>query len=272
MLYWVAFSLGILLLSLFCLLPLLGMITTSLKTPDKYYASNIRFWAGLNTLAHYRTVLSDMRFLTYLKNSLVIAGFSTLIAVILGVTAGYGFSRYSFPAKKSMFVLILVLHMLPRAAMLIPLFIVFRQMRLIDTYGGLIFAYFILTVPLSVWLLRGFFSSVPKDIEEAARMDGSSSLGILLRIIVPISLPAILAVAMYSFVVAWNEFSLALTLSNTIATRPGALGLMYYEIEGFVLLGVFMAGATVMTIPSALIFLWFQRHLVQGLAEGALKG
>lgn len=263
---------GAVLLALFCLLPVMSMLSTSLKPATEYYTSIPSLLPHHLILDNYQKVFSDVRFLLYLKNSFIIAGASTIIALALAVPAGYGFSRYLFFGKGPLFLLILFVRVMPRAAILIPIFIVLRQLRLIDTYPGIVLGYFILTLPLAVWLLRGFFQSFPKEIEEAAIIDGCTSLGVLLRIVIPITLPVIFAVGMYSFVMAWNEFSLALVLSNTMDTRPVALGILYYELEGVIDMGPFMAGATVMTIPPVLVFLWFQKHLIRGLAAGALKG
>lgn len=263
--------LWVLLLAGFSLLPIAWMVSTSLKSTDEIYHA-IRWLPERWTLANFYRVLWDPGVLRSFANSLIIATGSTAAALAVGLFSGYGFARFDFPGKNFLFVSVLIGQILPLAALVIPFFVQLRTYGLLNTFPGVISVYTVVSVPLSVWLLKGFFEAIPREIEEAAIVDGCSRLGVLFRIVIPISAPAIFAVGMYAFVVAWNEFLLGLVLTTDLKTRPIAVSLALYRTEWGIDWGALMAACLVMAVPAMAIFLYFEKYLVKGLAEGAVKG
>jgi ABC-type glycerol-3-phosphate transport system permease component len=162
--------------------------------------------------------------------------------------------------------------MMPTAAIIVPLFIILRELRLLNTYLGLILAYLIVTLPLSVWMMTGYIRSIPVEIEEAATIDGCSRMRILSRLVIPISLPGIVATAVYSFVVTWNEFLLALSLATDRKVMTLPIGLAEFTKEYVTDWGALMAGSVIMTLPIVVAFFGLQRAFVSGLTAGATKG
>jgi multiple sugar transport system permease protein/raffinose/stachyose/melibiose transport system permease protein len=255
----------------FSLFPVAWMISTSLKGPDEiYHASD--WLPHAVTLANFKRVLWDPHVLRSFGNSLLIATGSTLAALLVGIFSGYGFARFDFPGKHLLFVSVLAGQILPLAALVIPFFIQLRTYGLLNTFPGVIAVYTVVSTPLAVWLLKGFFEAIPREVEEAAIVDGCSHLGVLFRVVMPIAAPAIFAVGMYAFVVGWNEFLLGLVLTTDLKTRPIAVSLALYRTEWGIEWGALMAACLVMAVPAMAIFLYFEKHLVRGLAEGAVKG
>ncbi|MBM3705874.1 MAG: carbohydrate ABC transporter permease [Actinobacteria bacterium] len=209
----------------------------------------------------------------YFKNGMIVSVSVTIFTILLSIFAGYGFSRFSFPGKRRLFIFILATQMFPAVLIIVQLYILFHNLKIINTYYGLILALTALSLPLSIWMLRGFFDRIPRELEEAAWVDGCSVMGALYRIIVPIISPGIIAVALFSFLVAWNNLLFTLTLSirpEMYTIPPGFLSdyvgqFTYYWAE-------MSAGAVMVSIPVIIIFILLQKYLVQGLTAGAVKG
>lgn len=260
------------LLSLFSLIPILWGLSTSLKLPSAIYAIPPEWVPKRISFQNYVQVISDSLMLKYFLNTLIIAVGCTVFSLIISVLAAFGFSRHRFPGDKAWLWAILFTRILPRVTIIIPFFVTLRNLRLINTYVGLILVYLIVVMPLSVWLLKGFLDNIPHEIDEAAIVDGCSPLRLLFTMIVPISLPAISAVAMYAFILAWNEFLFALVMSSDAAIRPISIGLAFYIDESGISWGSLMAASILMSIPAFIVFGLFQKQLVKGLSEGAVKG
>ncbi len=205
-------------------------------------------------------------------NTTVVSVGATTISLIIGIMAAYGFSRYKLPGFRTILWSILFTRILPRVTLIVPFYITLRNLRLINTYGGLILVYLMVVMPISVWLLKGFFDNVPYEIEEAAIVDGCSPFGVLTRIVIPLSAPAIASVGMYTFILAWNEFLFALLMTTDAKTRTISVALAFYIDEAGIHWGPLMAASLLMSIPAIIVFSLFQRHLVRGLSEGAVKG
>lgn len=263
---------GAALLTIFSVVPFLWIVSTSIKLPQEIFTSPPRWIPSRPTLNNYLTVVHDARMLRYFINSLILASLSTSFALVAGVTAGYALSRYRIPYRRTIYLTILFGRMLPTASLLVPYFIILTHLHMMNTYPSLSFVYLVTTLPLSVWLLKGFFDSVPQEVCDSGLVDGCTRLGVLARIVVPLSLPAIFAVGMYAFIQAWNEFLLALVLTTDSSIRPVSVGLALYLGEYYVDWGGLMAASALMTLPPIIVFLVFQRQLVSGLAEGAVKG
>jgi ABC-type glycerol-3-phosphate transport system permease component len=267
----VIYALAILLCA-FSVIPVLWSLSTSLKPAGMIFAQPPQWIPKVFSLEHYRAVLGDPRMMRYFFNSFVTATFSTLFALIVGTLGAYGFSRYKFPGSGTLMVSILLTRMLPRVALIVPFFITLQKIGLYNTRPGLILVFLIITMPLSIWLLKGFFDVVPFEIEEAAIVDGCSVFGVLTRIVIPITLPGIAAVGMYVFITAWNEFLFALTMTKGMPLRTISVGLAFFIDEFGIRWGSLMAASILMSIPAIIVFTIFQKSLIKGLSEGAVKG
>ncbi len=261
-----------LLLCAFSLTPILWSLSTSLKTETAAVGLPPRWIPEQPTVENYKAVLSDPRMMRYFLNSLITAAGSTAVALVIGILGAYGFSRYRFPGSNTLMVSILFTRMLPRVALIVPFFITLQKIGLYNTRPGLILVFLIITMPLSIWLLKVFFDAVPFEIEEAAIVDGCSVLGVLTRIVVPITLPGIASVGMYVFITAWNEFLFALTMTKGNQLRTISVGLAFFIDEFGIRWGSLMAASIMMSVPAILVFTIFQKSLIKGLSEGAVKG
>ena len=260
------------LICLFSLIPILWGVSTSLKTDRDVYTMPPAWIPKPVTLANYMSVLTNSAMLGYFRNTAIIAFGATAISLVIGVLAAYGFSRYKFPGAGVLLGSILFTRVLPRVTLIVPFYVTLRSLKLLNTHQGLILIYLMVVMPISVWLLKGFFDNVPREIEEAATVDGCGPLGLLVRIILPISTPAIMAVGMYSFILAWNEFLFALLVSTDKTTRTISVGLAFYIDEAGIHWGPLMAASILMSIPAITIFTLSQKLLVKGLSEGSVKG
>lgn len=255
-----------------CLFPFAWMALSSVKKLDELYTVPPHWLPSAPTLEHYSTVLFASNIPRYFLNSIIIAVGSTGLSLILAIFASYGFARFNFRGKAALQSFVLVGQLLPTAAIIVPLFITLRWLHLVNTYWGLILVYMIITLPLSVWMLTSYLRGIPVELEEAARIDGASRLGILFRIVVPLSLPGIVAVVVYAFVTTWNEFIFALCFATDSSVKTLPIGLAEFSTEFNTDWGGVMAASLVMTLPIVLLFLAFQRLFVGGLTAGATKG
>jgi multiple sugar transport system permease protein len=268
----VATLLGSALLVFVCLFPFLWMGLSSIKQLNELYTIPPQWWPDHPTLANYYKVLFESRIPHYFLNSVIISVGSTGLALILAVFAANGFARFRFRGQSFWQACILVGQLLPTAAIIVPLFITLKVLGLVNTYWGLILVYMIITLPLSVWMLTSYFRAIPRELDEAAVIDGASRVGILLRIILPLSLPGIVAVLVYSFITTWNEFIFALCFATDSSVKTLPIGLAEFSTEFNTDWGAVMAASMVMTVPIALLFLVFQKFFVGGLTAGATKG
>jgi len=262
---------SIIFLTSFSIIPVLWGLSTSLKTESAIYAIPPRWIPNPLTFSHYASILANGAMLQYFLNTSIISFLTMCGSLLIGILGAYGFSRFRFPGRNTLLWSILFTRLLPRVTIIIPLYIVLRNMHLLNTYAGLVLVYMLIVMPMAVWLLKGFFDNLPYEIEEAAVLDGCSSIGVLTRIVIPISMPAIATVAMYSFILAWNEFLFALIMTNGKAIRPISVGLAFFIDEAGVHWGPLMAASMLMSVPAVIVFMALQTQLVHGLSEGAVK-
>jgi multiple sugar transport system permease protein len=254
------------------LLPFVWIILTSFK-----YLRDIRV-GGLSftpTLTNYRNLFSeDTQFLHFITNSVIVAVIATTLAVVAGVPAAYSLARFRWPGAVTAGLLgwILVVHAIPPVTLSAPLFVLVRELGLYDRLLGLALVHVILGAPLVVWLMRGFFADLPKEIEEASRVDGATRMQTFMQVALPLVGPGIATSAMLAFMVSWNEFLFAVTLTASSKSQTIPVGLALQAQEYVVRYGLMSAGAVVATIPAVLFVAFGQRRLVQGLTLGALKG
>ncbi|MBO1332891.1 carbohydrate ABC transporter permease [Streptomyces sp. VRA16 Mangrove soil] len=263
------------LLTGFVLLPVFVMVSSSLKPlPD--VQGKFRWIPSGLTIRPYIDIWKTVPLAKYFVNSLIVAGAATVCSVIIAVFAAYAVSRYRFRGKRVFTVTVLSTQMFPGILFLLPLFLIYVNIgnatgiALFGSRGGLILTYMTFTLPFSIWMLIGYFESVPRDLDEAALVDGCGPLGALFRIIVPAAIPGIVAVAVYAFMTAWGEVLFASVMTND-DTRTLSVGLGAYANLNDVYWNQIMAASLVVSVPVVAGFLLLQRYLVTGLTAGAVK-
>ena len=264
------------LLVLFAMLPMAWMLSTSLKT--QFAAAQYPpEWIPRNpTLEQYYQLLSPTNevgreFLRYLLNSLWVSTATTVLGVLVGVPAAYAFSRFRFPGRHLLFYAVLVRNMFPAVVFLMPLFILMRALGLVNTHASLILTYLTFGLPLSIWLLKGFYDNIPVQLEQAARIDGASRFKAFVLVVMPLSTPGIIATAIYAFITAWNEYVYALTFLNEKSRLTLPVGLQRFFTEFASNWPGLMAASFIMSVPVVVLFLLLQRWFVKALTEGAVK-
>lgn len=255
-----------------CLFPFLWMWVSSIKELRELYTIPPVWIPAMPTLENYRTVLFESNIPRYFLNSLIISFGATGLALFIAIFAAYGFARFKFRGKTFYQSFVLIGQLLPTAAIIVPLFVTLRTLGLVNTYLGLILVYMIITLPLAVWMLTSYFRAIPVELEEAAIIDGSSRIGVLFRITLPLSIPGIIAVLVYSFVTTWNEFIFALTFATDSSVKTLPIGLAEFTTEFNTDWGAVMAASMIMTVPIAVLFLSMQRLFIGGMTAGATKG
>jgi len=250
--------------------PILYLAITSFKEPELAFAIP-PVWNFKPTLQNYEEVLSSTDFNKYFLNSVITALSTTAIALVLGTLAAYGFSRFRFRGHFWLRMSSLIPQMLPPIAIVVPLYVLFSRLDWIDTRQSLIISYLTFTIPLSTWMMVGFFDDVPLELEEAAMIDGCSRFGALMRVSLPLVLPGIAATAILAFLYCWNEFLYAVILTGRNA-RTLPVIITSFMTNKSILWGRIAASGTLVLIPVLIFALLAQRYLVRGLARGAVKG
>lgn len=245
--------------------------------PDPTKLDRIRAlvpWPDEVTFSNFVSLFTDQPFARWLLNSVVVAAMTTVVGVFLACTAGYAFSRFRFPGQRAGLMSFLVSQMFPGTLTLIPLYIIIVQwMGLGSNYLGLVLVYSTTAIPFCVWMLKGYFDTIPKELEESALMDGASTATIFVRIILPLAKPAVAVTALFSFMTAWNEFVLALVFLDREDMYTAPVGLRFF-VGGYAeqQWGYFSAGAIVAALPVVFLFMFLQKYLISGLTAGAVKG
>ena len=250
------------------LLPLVWILDIALS-PGNALGGSL---GGPYTGEHFSNMVESEAFWTWMRNSLIVSLGTTLMGLVVAIPAGYAFSRYKFTGRDvSMFAFLLV-QMFPGIIILVPYFLVMKTLGLLNSHLGLILAYCVTALPLCVWMLKGFFDTVPRELEEAALLDGCNQFQVFTKVVLPLSLPAVAVTALFSFLAAWNEFLLALTFntSNDMYTLPVGLASMISSTGQA--WGDFAAASLLVSLPVALLFLFFQKFLIEGLSAGGVKG
>lgn len=253
------------------LFPFYWTITSSFKEYVEMFSSPPTLIPRTFTGENYSKVMQGT-FPKALTNSLFIAAVSTTIALALGVPAAYAFSRYSFRCSKALFFVILAIRMFPAVSFMVPMYLMFRTLGLYNTRLALIVSYLTFQLPFVIWMVEGFLESIPRELEEAARIDGCSRLGVFRRIIVPLALPGISVAAVFSAIMSWNEFPYALVLSSTAVAKTAPVSIAETITSYQIAWGEMTASGTMMIIPVLLFSLYVQKHMVKALTAGAIKG
>jgi len=252
------------------LTPYLWLLMTSFKSRLDALA-DAPVWLFTPTLEHYPKVFLEKDYLPLVVNSLIVSGVATTLSLLVGVPAAYVFARHDFAGKEDLFFFFLTTRMAPPISVVVPMFLFFGFVGLIDTRTSLILAHSTFNLSLVVWMMRGFFADIPREIDEAAQMDGHTRAGMFLRVLLPLAAPGMAATAVLCFILSWNEFLYALILV-AFESRTLTVGIPGLVTPHGTLWGQVAAVAVVATLPIIVFTFLVQRHLVRGLTFGAVKG
>jgi ABC-type glycerol-3-phosphate transport system permease component len=268
----VGIYLGAVAIGLFAVGPILWMLLTAIKpTPEIFTATPVFFPSEVKWERFAAVVTGD--FGRHLLNSVIVSFGTVGLSVFAAALAGWVLARYPIPFKRYLLILILGAQMFPFIVLLIPLFILMRQLELLGTYSGLILAYLSFTTPLVVWILRGFFMSIPVDLEEVAMVDGATRIQAFRKIILPMALPGIAAASVFGFISAWNEFLFALSFNrNNPEMHTLPVSLQQFIGRNNTDWGMIMAASVIFTLPVVVFFLFTHKRMTQGMVVGAVKG
>ncbi len=260
----------VLLVLAFALAPFVWMLLTSIKPNADLSQFPVRYLPSSTTFEHYQTLIQRTSFPVNLLNSLVIACGAVVLGLAASVPAAYSFSRFRFRGRRMLMTSFLVINMFPIVLLIIPLFVLMRTLGLIDTFIGVIIGHSTFSIPFSIWMLVSYFNAIPKDLDEAATIDGASRLQTIRLVVLPLVMPGIVTTAIYVFITSWNEYLFAMMLSGE-TVRPVTVALQLFIGEFTVQWGVLTAGGTIIALPVTILFLFVQKRLVGGLTAGAVK-
>jgi ABC-type glycerol-3-phosphate transport system permease component len=256
---------------LFAIAPFLWMLLTSIKPEGEILSRTPTLWTAHPEFGRYSDVL-HAGFARALRNSLIVATGTTVSGVAVAALAGYALARFDLPLRRYLLLMVMGVQMFPLVVLIIPLFVVMKALGLLDSWLGLVIAYLSFTTPLAVWLLRSFFETIPKELEEAAMSDGATRFGAMVRVIFPLAGPGLAATAIFSFIAAWNEFLFALTFvkKENLRTLPVALSAFVGRSQAD--WGLIMAASVLFTVPVVIFFLFVHKRLTTGMVAGSVTG
>jgi len=252
--------------------PVYWLITIALKHEIDQFAYPPAWFSFAVTFEHFKAAFGGGSFAVYFGNSVILAAGSTLAALLIGVPAAYALARFEWPWRDRISDWILSTRMLPPIVTIVPLFLMLREVHLINSLAGLALVYTGFNLPFVVWMMRGFFQEIPKEIEEAALLDGETRMGALLRIVLPLVRPGLAATAVFCLIVAWNEFLFALILTQTESAMTLPVGIAARVTQYEIKWGAMSAAGVVAMLPVLIFATAVQKHLVRGLSLGAVKG
>jgi multiple sugar transport system permease protein len=266
---WVVF--GLVLGAVFAAAPVLWMLSSSFKSNTEIFELPPRLLTESFSFDAYVAIFTDPEKLRFFINSYVVAGSVTLLTLLVAIQAAYAFSRFDFRGKRIINVAIVSVQAVPPITLLIPYFGLVVLLGLYNTYPGLIFTYMVFTLPYAIIMMTGYFNTLPRELDEAVRVDGAGSFTALWRVLVPISIPGIVSVGVYTFMIAWNEYLFALTLTRTIDMRTVPIGIQLLMGQHSYEWNEIMAMSILGSIPVLVLFLFFQRYFISGLTSGSVK-
>lgn len=262
---------GLFITFLFLLLPIVWLVFSSFRSNDSIQAGNLWPAPGDFTLTNYTEVFQINGLVGFLVNSVVIATATTLLVVFLGSLAAYGLSRFALRGKQLFMTAALLPQFFPYVLILIPFYVLMSNLGLVDTHVGLILTHTSITLPFGLWMLTGYFNAIPRELDQAAAIDGCSRLGVLFRIIYPIAVPGLVVAGFFAFVVSWGDYLFVSILSQSTGTQTLPIALQTFMSSLQVKWGMITAGTVVAIVPTIVFFSIVQRRLVAGLTAGAVK-
>ena len=258
--------------SAFALFPVYWVLITSLKPRSEIYSRTPDLWPSDPQWHEYPRVLGEGHVGRALLNSLIVASGTMVVCLIVSALAAYVLARYRVRATRILLILVLMTQMFPLVVLVIPLFVIMRKSGLLGTYWSLIITYLAFSVPLAIWVMRGFIMSIPDELEHAARIDGATRVGAMWRVVLPLAAPGLAVTAVLSFLEGWKEFLLALTFMNEDSRKTLPLILQTFVGRGDTDWGAVMATSVIYTLPVALVFILARKHLMTARTAGAVKG
>lgn len=267
----IGIHIALLVCAMFPALPIVWMASTSFKPNGQVFAWPPKLITSEFNLGSYLAILADGEKIRFFLNSYVVAGTVTVLTLLASVLAAYALSRYDFPFKRALNVVIISVQAVPPITLLIPYFGLVVALGLYDTYFGLIFTYMVFTLPYAIIMMTGYFNTLPKELDEAVMVDGAGPLTILFRILLPISVPGLVSVGVYTFMIAWNEYLFALTLTRTNEMRTVPIGIQLLMGQHSYDWSQIMAMSILGSIPILVLFTFFQRYFLSGMSAGAVK-
>lgn len=263
----------VIIIGIFAAFPVIWTFLTSLKRNEDVVTKTLQYIPTNPTLENYGELWSRTSFVTLFGNSAIITVMTVSICLVIGATTAYALSRYRFPGRGAMMMVFLLIRMFPMVLMLVPLFIILRNLGLLNSRFGLALVYTTFLLPISIWMIKGFLDAIPIDLEEAARIDGASRAGVIVRIVLPLAAPGIAATAVLISIASWNEFMFALMFTSNEQSQTWPVGLHLLVGGEFNLpWGLLSAGGIISVIPIIIFFVLAQNSIVRGLTQGAVKG
>ena len=260
---------------MFALFPFVWMISTSFKTAGEVYSKTPSFIPKAATMQGYKEMLTThsttFNFMQWLGNSVIVSLLTTAFSMIIATLGGYGISRFRFRGRGFLSYFILTTQVLPGSLLIIPLYVIMGNLQLLDTKIGLVAAYCTFSIPFCTWMMKGFFDTIPISLEEAARVDGAGRFRIFATVILPLTVPGLVATGIFSFINGWNEYLFASTFMKSYENWTLPIGIASFSGQYATNWGTLMAGAVLITLPVVIMFLLLQKHLVSGTTAGAVK-
>jgi arabinogalactan oligomer/maltooligosaccharide transport system permease protein len=253
------------------LFPVAWVLLSSLKPRQAIQTSSIELFNS-PSLDNYRHVLFDTSFPIWFLNSVIVSAFTMVIGISMSATAGYALSRFNFPGKRQLMWTFLLTQMFPVAILIVPIYTIMANLGLIDTKVSLVIAYCTVAVPFCAWMMRGYFDTIPRELDEAASLDGLGPFGTFYRVILPLARPGIAVTAFFTFLTAWGEVAYAIAFIQTEGRLTLGAGLQQFVPQFNAQWDLLTAAAVLVTLPAGLVFFFAQRHLVAGLTAGGTKG
>ena len=271
-LYWVLHYALLALFEIFALFPLYWLLKVSITPNDLLYSEGVRLWPSHMSFAHYVSVFRHTAFPLFFRNSVIVAATTSVASTLIAAAAGYGFSRFSFRGKHLIVGILMVTQMFPLVMIVAPIFRLLSPLGLTNSLTGLVIVYTAFNVPFATFLMQSFFDAVPRDLEEAAMIDGATRFRAFRSIIVPLTLPGLAATLGFVFTAAWSELLFALMLNSSSDASTFPVGLLAFVSKFSVDFGQMTAAGVLALLPVCAFFVLIQRHLVRGLTAGAVKG
>ena len=267
------FSLLLLLVfSVYSTFPIWHILNVSLRSDNSFAGDTLHFWPETIGLVNYKLVLTKTLFPTWLENSVMIAVMVTLLGLLLSITAAYALSRFPIYGKKRILTFLLATQMFPATMLLLPFYILLSKLHLLNNFWGLLIIYSSSALPFCVWQLKGYFDTLPVEIEDAARVDGCTPWQVLWKIVIPISKPALAITALFNLTTSWSEYAIASVVLQDPSMQTLPLGLKGFQSSLATEWGLYTAAAVIVSLPATIAFVLLSRYLISGLTLGSVKG